>query len=122
MSACRKEILTCGEFQMRYPALPVTENHTHSSHFRGKTRVMMGMTVLLPRSDVKYQPKCTAAKQVFLCVCSVAVRRRLLYLTESHMWKGLSLLEQPGFGLPLVSMDNQNWTIPGDTTTGILMH
>lgn len=39
-----------------------------------------------------------------------------LYLAESNVRKRLSLLHQPGLGLPLVSMDDQNRTIPVNTT------
>lgn len=39
-----------------------------------------------------------------------------MYLAESNMREGLSLLEKPGLGLPLISMDNQNWTIPENMT------
>lgn len=46
--------------------------------------------------------------------CSLVVIS--LYLAESDMWKSLSLLHQPGLGLPLVSMDYQNRTISVNTT------
>lgn len=44
-----------------------------------------------------------------------------LYLTESNMRKGLRLLDQPGLGLPLISMDNQNRTVPENTAQLILV-
>lgn len=38
-----------------------------------------------------------------------------LYLAEPNMWIRLSLLHQPGLGLPLISVDDQNRTISVNT-------
>lgn len=39
-----------------------------------------------------------------------------LYLAEADMWIRCSLLEQPGLGLPLISVDNQKRTVPANAT------
>lgn len=44
------------------------------------------------------------------------VKHSILYLAEPNMWKSLSLLHQPGLGLPLVSMDDQDGTISINAT------
>ena len=45
----------------------------------------------------------------------------IVYLAESNMWKRLSLLEQPGLGLSLISMNDQDWKIPENTTQCIVV-